>query len=425
MAKVALQKEIFVYADWLELNGAQLMGVLTVGSGRGRETFSFSYNPVWLEGAPALLLDPDLMLYPGPQYVRDEKPNFGLFTDSSPDRWGRVLMERREAYNARQEGRRARALMESDYLLGVHDLYRMGALRFKLDPDGPFLNDNTAMAAPPMTSLRTLEEASLALERDDAAEDPAFSQWLNMLMSPGSSLGGARPKASVVDPQGHLWIAKFPSGRDGWDIGGWEQVSHMLATQAGLNVAQSKAKRYSQDNQTFLSKRFDRTAAGRIHFASAMTLLGKTDGVDAAANVSYLHLAEFIVRHGAAPDEDLEELWRRIVFYICISNSDDHLRNHGFLLTPRGWRLSPAYDINPVPNATGLSLNISEYGNELELDLAREVAERFRIQEKKREAIIKEVSKVAGHWREVATGIGIPRRDMERMQHCFYNASGK
>lgn len=274
-----------------------------------------------------------------------------------------------------------------------------------------------------MTSLRTLEEASLALERDDAAEDPAFSQWLNMLMSLGSSLGGARPKASVVDPKGHLWIAKFPSGRDGWDIGGWEQVAHMLATQAGLNVAQSKAKRYSQDNHTFLSKRFDRTGTGRIHFASAMTLLGKTDGADAAANVSYLHLAEFIVRHGAAPDEDLEELWRRIVFYICISNSDDHLRNHGFLLTPRGWRLSPAYDINPVPNAMGLSLNISEYGNELELDLAREVAERFRIQEKKREAIIKEVSKVAGHWREAATGIGIPRRDMERMQHCFYDVS--
>ncbi|WP_119079598.1 type II toxin-antitoxin system HipA family toxin [Chitinophaga alhagiae] len=424
MAKAVLQhKEIFVYADWSELKGPQLMGVLTVESGRGRETFSFSYDPAWLAGAPALLLDPDLLLFTGPQYVRDEKPNFGLFTDSSPDRWGRVLMERREAYNARQEGRRARALMESDYLLGVHDLYRMGALRFKLDPDGPFLSDHTAMAAPPMTSLRTLEEASLALERDDAAEDPAFSQWLNMLMSPGSSLGGARPKASIVAPDGHLWIAKFPSRRDGWDIGGWEQVVNTLAIRSGLTVAESKAKRYSQDHHTFLSKRFDRTAAGRIHFASAMTLLGMTDGAGAAAQVSYLQLAEFIVRHGAAPDEDLEELWRRIVFYIGVSNSDDHLRNHGFLLTPRGWRLSPAYDINPVPNASGLSLNISEYSNDLHLDLAREVAERFRIHEKRREEIIRHVTGAISHWRRVATGIGIPRADMERMQHCFYDAS--
>lgn len=414
-------KDIYVYADWQELKGTRLMGTLKAEAIRGKEIFSFSYEPGWLETGPALLLDPDLQLFTGPQYIREGKPNFGLFTDSSPDRWGRVLMERREAFNARQEGRRGKALMESDFLLGVHDLYRMGALRFKLNLNGPFLDNNAAMAAPPMTSLRSLEEASLALEQDDAAGDPAFAQWLNMLMSPGSSLGGARPKASVTDPDGHLWIAKFPSRLDDRNMGAWEQVVNTLATQAGVTVAESTARRFSQQQHTFLSKRFDRTAEGdRTHFASAMTLLGQTDGA-AAANASYLHLAEFIVRHGAAPDADLEELWRRIVFFISVSNSDDHLRNHGFLLTSRGWRLSPAYDINPIPNAKGLNLNISDHSNELDIELAREVADRFRVQEGKREAIIQQVADAVGKWQEVAAGIGISRGEMERMQNCFFN----
>lgn len=421
MAKAILNsKQVYVYADWQELAGIRFMGLLNAESVRGKEVFSFSYEPEWLETGPALLIDPDLQLFTGPQYTREEKPNFGLFTDSSPDRWGRVLMERREAFIAREEGRRAKALMESDFLLGVHDLYRMGALRFKLDPDGPFLDNNVAMAAPPMTSLRALEEASLGLENDEAAENPAFAQWLNLLMSPGSSLGGARPKASVIDPNGNLWIAKFPSRRDDRNMGAWEQVVNVLATRSGLNVAESTARRFSQDQHTFLSKRFDRINGDRIHFASAMTLLGQTDGADAAAQVSYLQLAEFIVRHGAAPDADLEELWRRIVFYICVSNSDDHLRNHGFLLTPRGWRLSPAYDINPIPNATGLNLNISDQNNELDVDLTREVAERFRVQEGKREEIIEQVTEAVSHWEEVATGIGISRGEMERMRNCFF-----
>lgn len=420
MAKAVLQnKQIYVYADWLQLKGPQFMGTLNVESGRGRETFSFSYDPVWITGAPALLLDPDLAYFTGPQYLHDEKPNFGLFTDSSPDRWGRVLMQRREALLARQKERRAKALMESDYLIGVHDLHRMGALRFKLEPDGPFLDNNDEMAAPPVTFLRTLEEASLQLERDDAADDPEFSQWLNLLMAPGSSLGGARPKASVIDPAGQLWIAKFPSNNDDHDIGGWEQVVNTLGVRAGLYIAESEAHRYSHRHHTFLSKRFDRSGPDRIHFASAMTLLGKTDGAGAGENVSYLDLAEFIVQHGASPNDDLEELWRRIVFYISVSNSDDHLRNHGFLLTTRGWRLSPAYDINPVSNAAGLSLNISRYNNELDLELAREVADQFRVSAAKREEIITQVSGAVKNWAEVVAGIGIPRRDMELMRNCF------
>ena len=412
-------KEIWVYADWVELGATTLMGTLKAEQVRGREVFSFSYSKEWLEKAQALVLDPDLGLYGGSQYTRDDKPNFGLFLDSSPDRWGRVLMERREAFIARQEGRRARTLMESDYLLGVFDRYRMGGLRFKLATEGPFLDNNDAMATPPMAALRTLEEASLQLENENAVDSPQFAEWLSLLISPGSSLGGARPKASVVDPKGELWIAKFPSRKDDRDIGAWEMVVNKLAVQSGLRIAEGKARRFTQDHHTFLTKRFDRRGEDRIHFASAMTLLGYNDGADAITGVSYLHIAEFIMRHGATPDTDLEELWRRIVFNICVSNSDDHLRNHRFLLTPQGWVLSPAFDVNPIPSSRGLSLNISEYSNAPDLELAHEVAEKFRVNDKKREAVINKVVKVVSRWQQVAAEIGISRSEVERMENVF------
>jgi serine/threonine-protein kinase HipA len=418
-------KQILVFADWLELGSARFMGALKAEQVRGKEVFSFSYDKDWLQEAPALILDPDLGLYTGPQYSRDEKPNFGLFTDSSPDRWGRVLMERREGLVARQERRRPKPLLESDYLLGVFDQYRMGGIRFKLTGDGPFLDERVSMAAPPMTSLRTLEEASLQLEKDDATEDPAFAQWLNLLISPGSSLGGARPKANVIDPGGQLWIAKFPSRKDDHDIGGWEAVVNDLAVKAGLSVAEGKARRFSHNYHTFLTSRFDRMKESRIHFASAMTLLGYTDGADAASGVSYLDLAEFIMRHGARPDADLEELWRRIVFNICVSNSDDHLRNHGFLLTPKGWVLSPAFDLNPIPLSTGLTLNVSEDSNALDLNLVREVAERFRVDGKKREVIINKVIGSVGKWAEIASKAGISRNEVQRMGGAFCTAPNR
>ena len=411
--------EIWVYADWVELGATTLMGTLKAEQVRGREVFSFSYSKEWLEKAQALVLDPDLGLYGGSQYTRDDKPNFGLFLDSSPDRWGRVLMERRETFIARQEGRRARTLMESDYLLGVFDRYRMGGLRFKLATEGPFLDNNDAMATPPMAALRTLEEASLQLENENAVDSPQFAEWLSLLISPGSSLGGARPKASVVDPKGELWIAKFPSRKDDRDIGAWEMVVNKLAVQSGLRIAEGKARRFTQDHHTFLTKRFDRRGEDRIHFASAMTLLGYNDGADAITGVSYLHIAEFIMRHGATPDADLEELWRRIVFNICVSNSDDHLRNHRFLLTPQGWVLSPAFDVNPIPSSRGLSLNISEYSNAPDLELAHEVAEKFRVNDKKREAVINKVVKVVSRWQQVAAEIGISRSEVERMENVF------
>jgi serine/threonine-protein kinase HipA len=412
-------KQIWVYADWEHENQPFLMGILKADAVRGKEIFSFSYDINWLEKGTALLLDPGLVFYPGPQYNPDDKPNFGLFTDSSPDRWGRVLMERREAFNARKEGRRPTKLLESDYLLGVHDRYRMGGLRFKTDPDGPFLDDDASMPAPPFTSLRSLEEASLQFENADASEDPAFTQWLSLLMSPGSSLGGARPKASAVDPQGQLWIAKFPSIKDERDTGGWEAVVNDLAIRSGIHTAEGQARRFTRDYHTYLSKRFDRNGGRRIHFASAMTLLGYTDGADAASGVSYLHMAEFIMRHGAQTNADLEELWRRIVFNICISNSDDHLRNHGFLLTPKGWILSPCYDVNPVPLSTGLHLNITEFSNDLSLDLAREVASQFRVNKEKQVSIIERITIIISHWQEAAMRIGIKKTEIQSMETAF------
>ena len=296
----------------------------------------------------------------------------------------------------------------------------MGALRFKLDKEGSFLNDNKEFARPPWTSIRELEQISLRLEDDDSLDNPDYLKWLQMLVSPGSSLGGARPKASVLDNEGSLWIAKFPSKNDADDIGGWEMVTYELAIQSGIKMAASKAEKFSSKQHTFLTKRFDRTIEGkRIHFASAMTLLGYTDGTDASLGVSYLELVDFITKHGARPENDLKQLWRRIVFSICVSNTDDHLRNHGFLFTDKGWVLSPAYDINPVETGIGLKLNISEDDNALDLDLVLSVAPYFRIKKEKGQIIINEIQVVVSQWKKYANTYGISRLEQENKSQAF------
>lgn len=397
-----------------------LMGTLSSAVVLGKEIFSFEYSPQWLQSQYAQKLDPSLGLFAGPQYVHDEQSNFGLFLDSSPDRWGRVLMQRREAQQAKTENRPSLTLLESDYLLGVYDGHRMGALRFRLSDDSPFLDDNTDMASPPWTNLRELEYASRQLENDNAENSSEYAKWLRMLIAPGGSLGGARPKASVLDDNCHPWIAKFPSRRDEVNIGKWEYLTSLLAYKAGINTSPSMIKNFSGDYDTFLTKRFDRTAQGeRIHFASAMTLLGKRDGDGGDTGVSYLDIAEFILRSGSQPAEDMEQLWRRIVFFICVSNTDDHLRNHGFLLTDRGWVLSPAYDMNPVPTGSGLSLNISADDYSLSLELALSTAHYFRIKSGRANEIIDEVKTVVGTWHETAKKLKIPAREVEYMRNAF------
>lgn len=424
MVRPNRNREVYVYADWQGLNGPKLMGVIHASYLRAKEVFSFEYHKDWLQSGYAQWLDPDLQLYEGLQYLNDlDQPNFGMFLDSSPDRWGRLLMRRREAALAKEENRRPPNLLETDFLLGVYDGHRMGGLRFKLDADGPFLNDNKAMASPPWTSIRTLEHISLRLEADDAIHDPEYLKWLNILIAPGSSLGGARPKASVLDPKGHPWIAKFPSKNDASDMGGWEMVTHELAMAAGVHMAEAQAKKITTDHHTFLTKRFDRTEKGeRIHFASAMTLLGHVDGEDYGEGVSYLELVEFIVTRGANVNKDLEQLWRRMVFSICVANTDDHLRNHGFILTKGGWILSPAYDINPVETGTGLKLNISEDNNALDHDLALEVCSYFRLKENLANEIIEEVKSAVRNWRNVATKYGISNAEQELKSMAFWRA---
>lgn len=392
------------------------MGRLFATPARGKEIFSFEYDPAWFRSDHRTLLDPNLGLYGGPQYPATGRANFGVFLDSCPDRWGRVLMRRREAQLARAAGRVEHRLLESDYLLGVHDGHRMGALRFRTD--GPFLDDNDEMAAPPWTSLRDLEHASLQLEREDAASDPEYGRWLRMLIAPGGSLGGARPKASVLDERGELWIAKFPSRRDDDDVGAWEYVVHELAQRAGLVVPKAQLQRFGSRHHTFLSHRFDRTAAGRrLHFASAMTLLERRDGAGADDGASYLELADLLIRLGANTVADLEQLWRRIVFFVCVSNTDDHLRNHGFMLTRNGWELAPTYDVNPDPHGEGLKLNISESDNAQDLRLVLEVAPFFRVNAA--EEIVDDIVTAVKTWREVASTYGLSSALQERMQRAF------
>jgi serine/threonine-protein kinase HipA len=413
-------KNIYVYADWNGMKKPILMGELKAEYTRGKEIFSFSYSDIWLKSTYSQILDPELQFYSGSQYASDEKQNFGVFFDSSPDRWGRILMKRHEAAMARSEKRPEKTLRESDYLLGVFDGHRMGAIRFKDDPDGPFLNDNETLAFPPWTSIRELEQISLRLEDDKAIEDPEYLKWLKILINPGSSLGGARPKASVVDDKKNLWIAKFPSKSDIKDIGGWEMVTNELARNAGLNVAVSKIQKFSGKYYTFLTKRFDRTSTGeRIHYASAMTMLGYIDGNNFQYGASYLEIVDFLTKNGANIESDLTELWQRIIFNIFVSNTDDHLRNHGFILTEKGWILSPAFDINPNEDGSGLSLNISLDDNSLDLDLTLEVAGYFRLTNEDALKKIENIKSSVKKWRNVAIKYHLPKSEQELMAIVF------
>ncbi|MHB1090899.1 MAG: type II toxin-antitoxin system HipA family toxin [Ilumatobacteraceae bacterium] len=416
---------VAVYADWVGLPAPLRLGMLRAQRSAGREIFEFEFDTAAL-AHPAVVnlqLDPRLGLFEGKQYPPQGHETFGVFADASPDRWGRMLMRRRLEREQRtgQVGKTIR-LHESDYLLGVHDAFRVGALRFRLDDAGDFLDNRHGVAAPPFVQLRELEAASLALERDEDNTAVEGDDWLRMLLAPGGSLGGARPKASVVDPNGHLWIAKFPSVGDEHDAGAWELLVHTLARSCGLRVPESLARRFAnRQHHTFLVKRFDRITEGRrLHFASAMTLTGHKDGDDGSTGASYLEIARVLIDHGAQTDADLRELWSRIVFNLLVSNTDDHLRNHGLILVPgKGWRLSEAFDMNPVPESHSLKLNISEADNEMDLDLVRSVAPYFRVDVKMANEIIERSQAIVRQWSKIASHLGIPVREQEQMAVAF------
>ncbi|AKX59488.1 toxin HipA [Thiopseudomonas alkaliphila] len=414
-----MSREILeVYADWQPIEVPLLIGLLAYSDSSRGGVFSFAYDKAFLTSAFRLQIDPILTLHSGELYNDEADKNFRAFLDSSPDRWGRILMQRRAAIEARKGIRATSRLNELDYLLGVHDSYRMGGIRFKRVGADAFLDDNSEFAAPPMASLRELEHAAMQIEKDDNIDSDEYYRWLKMLIAPGSSLGGARPKACVADEQGHLWIAKFPNLNDTHDVGAWEMVCYELALAAGVDMYPSEIRQFSSQHHTFLTKRFDRDGEKRLHFSSAMTQLQYYDS-EQSQGASYLEIAEFISNCGAQTEADLAQLWRRIVFNIAVSNTDDHLRNHGFLLTKNGWKLSPAYDLNPIVGKHGLHLNITDADNALDYQLAFDVKNFFRLSQTQATQIYDEVLMAVKRWQAVAKRLGISRAEQAMKQSAF------
>jgi serine/threonine-protein kinase HipA len=408
--------DILVYADWFEISEPKLLGTLAAHQGKGRKTFSFSYDEKWLETEKPLLFDPDITWNKGQQFPIG-KSNFGIFNDAMPDTWGRTLMKRREAQIAKEEKRVVKNLHDMDFLLGVNDESRMGALRFKLQEKEPFLNNDQARPTPPWSSVRELQHGISLIESDK--DNKEVRKWLSILLAPGSSLGGARPKANIIDEKGNLWIAKFPSKEDTIDKAAWEFLAYKLATKAGIEMAECKIEKISGKYFTFFTKRFDRLKHKRVHFASAMTMTGNNEDTIKDNHPSYLDIAEFIQFNESNNTKELHQLWRRMVFNIAISNTDDHLRNHGFILTKNGWQLSPAYDINPSIDKDGLSLNIDSDNNALDFDLAKSVGQYFQLKEKQMDDILKEIKGVVKNWKTEATKIGISKAEIGLMSSAF------
>ncbi len=414
----AERDSVDVVLDAEELAPTMKVGTLRFSRERTDLPPSFEYDPAWLEGDACFQLDPRLELFAGAQHPPAKAVSFGVLQDASPDRWGRVLMERREGVLARREGRRARRLGEMDFLLGVHDLARSGALRFQSKPGGSYLDDSRELAAPPVTSLRELAHVSQKLEEPGADDSPELERWLSTLVTPGTSLGGARPKASFSETDGSLWLGKFPSREDRYDVGAWEFVVHQLAREAEVDVPRARLEKLTARYGTFCVARFDRLGGRRRLFASAMTLLERRDGDDGA---SYLDLAELIANQGAAGhiEQDLAQLFRRVVFNVLVSNRDDHLRNHGFLRTRSGWRLAPAFDMNPSLEKHEHALTLDEASAEPRLDTVLETAEFYRLTSTRARRVISQVRAVVSGWRAKAQAVGLPRAEVQRMESAF------
>ncbi len=406
-----MDTEVVVYVD---LNGVpHLMGRLWTRLRKNKESATFEYSPAWLAHPARFSLEPALGLGPGPFHTPADTPMFGAIGDSAPDRWGRALMRRMERKRAEREGETARTLRETDYLLLVDDEARQGALRFAEREGGPFLRQEGIKRIPPLVELPKLLSAA-----ENVMEEKYTDEDLVLLFAPGSSLGGARPKASVKEQDGQLAIAKFPRHDDEFNAVVWESVALTLAGASGIEVPAHRVETVA-NKPVLLVRRFDRNRARRIPFLSALSMLGSREN----ETRSYLEIVDALRQHGAAPKEDMEALWRRMVFNILISNTDDHLRNHGFLYDgPAGWRLSPAYDLNPVPmdiKPRILATAINEDDTTASLALAMEVAEYFELDATKAGRVAAEVGKAVSTWRDEAVRHGLTRAEIERMQSAF------
>ena len=401
-------KKIIVYADFDFLSAPQEIGTLGYEHIRGKDHFVFEYSRGWLRQHGGILLSGDLMNVPSLQHPRGSDSVFGFVKDSFPDRWGRLLLDRRERLTARSEGRPTHMLTSYDYLIGIEDFTRMGGIRYKEEGGDGYLGAGTKYLVPPMESLRALcdacDEIELAEERNELPE----RRWLDQLIDPGTSLGGARPKANVVDSDGKMYVAKFPSKKDLENTELIEHFAHKLAARAGISVAKTRTVRISKDRDLLLSERFDRTADGRrIHFASAMSLLGLEDGAGSSTGNGYLDIADFILRNCTNVRENLRELYRRVAFNVMFGNTDDHFRNHGFLLTPKGWTLSPAYDITPGAKSHQ-SLLINAYTEESDVNALLSASESYMLERQEAAEIIEGVRDAIKDWRIAATELQIP-----------------
>lgn len=379
-----------------------------------RGQIRFEYDAAWLNHPHAFALDPSLALDRGSHFPRSEDGNFGIFLDSCPDRWGQTLMRRREALDAKDARRPQNTLHAWDFLLGVQDETRQGALRFR-DPEEDVFQAAHPLAAPPLTSLRELEAVALELTAKKINHLGALRKWLAVLVAPGASLGGARPKANYREPDGTLWIAKFPSHEDERDTGAWEWVVHQLAAEAKIAVPAARPMRFKNPHHTFCVQRFDRAAGRRVFYASAMTLLGASQ----SEGKSYLDIAEFIQKHGADPNVDLEQLFRRVVFNVAVGNRDDHLRNHGFVLTKSGWVLSPAFDMNPSSDKADHVLNLDAADNRPSMMSVSDTAAYYRLSGARAVEIIGEILGITAKWRVIAKKAGIARADIEQTAVAF------
>ena len=412
-------ERLLVFADFDWLDKPELVGELCYEKLRGSESYAFRFDDNWLKFHAGIKLSEDINNYPGLQYTQPGNDIFGCFSDALPDRWGRTLLKRREQIQASEEKRAVRNLSSFDYLMGIDDFSRMGGFRLKRELDGDFINVSPSLKIPPLTELRQLVLASQEVEKSEENDVLPEKKWIAQLIQPGTSLGGARPKAGVLDDSGNLCIAKFPSRKDDYDTGLWEHFSHLLARKAGIYAAQTKVLGGLGKYHTLLSKHFDRTDEGkRIHFASSMSLIGLRDGDNAQGGYGYLNIVDFILQSCCDVEKNLQELYRRVAFNICIGNSDDHFRNHGFLLTPRGWTLSPAYDMNPTLNEYQ-SLLINESSNKADIRTLLESCESYMIKKEVAENIIRQVQAAVAGWENLAVLLQIPAREVTMFKDRF------
>ncbi|MGE4370365.1 MAG: type II toxin-antitoxin system HipA family toxin [Burkholderiaceae bacterium] len=399
---------------WLNDDLGPTCQVGTLAHDRGQ--IRFHYELDWLKDPRAFALDPDLSLDEHPFFPKPELGNFGIFLDSSPDRWGQTLMKRRDALLAKDEQRSPRTLYAWDFLIGVQDLTRQGALRFRRPGTEAFLGDEK-MAAPPVTTLHELEAVAYQLSNRRFDDLDALRKWLAVLVAPGASLGGARPKANFTETDGSLWIGKFPARDDDRDVGAWEYVVHQLAQEAGIDVPPAKLLKLNNGFHTFCVQRFDRANSSRRFYASAMTLLRKTQ----SEGTSYLELAQFIRAQGDAEhaDADLEQLFRRVAFNVAVGNRDDHLRNHGFVLGKTGWKLAPAFDVNPNIDKAEHVLNIDDVDNQPSLKTVLSTAAFYGLDDVQAVQIVDEVAMVVDHWRDAARRMRISGADIDLTAGAF------